>query len=214
MGKPIIYTLELAAADADIVAEAQTLAGADDFALDGTAVSNGVAILDTPRRIIITSSGDDTGITFTVYGNQRTDGSGNDISETVTGTNGSAVSTSIDFGTVTRVASSGATDGDAEVGTNGVASTPWILCNYHGQPVNFVVSGKVNSGSVNYTGEYTYDDFMVSSTPPTAWADPLLTAQTGNADSTMTYPVTGYRFTINSGTGNATFTFIQAGIKG
>src|SRR5258708_3372590 len=63
-----------------------------------TIVIGGVATLDTQRRIIVTSGGNDTGITFTIFG---AGDNGVPISETVTGaTSAASAQTNQDFKTV------------------------------------------------------------------------------------------------------------------
>lgn len=118
-------------ADADGIAEAQTLAQGGDLDLDGAAVVsdlhspyNGKALLDPPRRVVITSAGDDSGITFTIEG---TDRAGTPISETIEGTNGSDATSTMVYKTVDRVSASGATADDVTVGWGAEYISPWIF---------------------------------------------------------------------------------------
>src|SRR6185437_3174379 len=118
--RPVTISKTLAAASANNIALSQSPAGAGNLTLNGAAVAAGVATLDTQRRVLITSAGTDTGITFTVYGGNQ---SGSAISETVAGGSlGIPVSTTQDFLTVTRVAASGASASTVTVGTSGVGS--------------------------------------------------------------------------------------------
>src|SRR5690606_9059542 len=103
-------------ADADGIAEAQTLSGAGDVELDGVALIDeagspydGKILLDPPRRVIIDSAGDDSGVTFTIYGTDRV---GTPIEETVQGANASSVTSTMVYKTVERIAASGATADD------------------------------------------------------------------------------------------------------
>ncbi len=108
------------------IAAAQAVAGAADLTLNGSTVASGVAQLGTPRSISITSSGNDSGITFTVYGAVALSPAAGGYaygSATVTGSNTSVVSTATRFLTVTRVASSGAAAANVSVGTNGYVTT-------------------------------------------------------------------------------------------
>lgn len=222
MSNPIRITKTLDTADANGIAVAQTLAGAGDVDLDGVFVVAPLtyAVLDTPRRVIITSAGNDSGITFTVYGNQRVDGTGNDQVEVVQGVNIGAASTLLDFGTVTRVAASGATAGDIEVGTNGVGGTPWFNVDYQMHPITMSIAVVV-TGTVNYTVQYTYDDIAATSSQPNAatpiyvtFNDPVLTSETANGESNFSSPFTAWRVVVNSGTGSIAVTGIQGGIQG
>jgi hypothetical protein len=80
-------------------------------------------------------------------------------------------------------------------------------------PFNVALSVRV-SGTVNYTVQYTFDDVLESSYNPSTgnWVDhPSLTGQTATKDSNIAYPVRGIRMVVNSGTGSAVLTAIQAG---
>ena len=75
MGRPIVTSLTLGAAVANGISLTQAPAAAP-LLLNGASVVNGVAVLDVPRRIIITSSGNDSGITFKITGTSRSEMSG------------------------------------------------------------------------------------------------------------------------------------------
>jgi len=128
------YFQEPAAQDADGICTSQTTAAAANLTLDGAltqtvngnsiyAPALGSAVSTTAdaawaRRIAITSDGNDSGITFTVYG---TDVNGKALSETVTGPNSTVIYTtssiSAVFKSVNRIATSAATTGNITVGT-------------------------------------------------------------------------------------------------
>lgn len=221
---PQIVTVgPLAAASSNNIALSQTTGGAANLNINGALASGGVATLDTPRRVLITSAGNDSGITFTVTGTNHT---GNPIRETVTGANTSSVYTLQDFATVTRIATSGATAGNVTVGTNGVASSPWKVITFEFGSTNLAF-GVTVSGTTNYSIEYTYDNPNNNQanmqgqgnggsypTPPTAWALAALSNKTANADGSIGTPIYAWRLTLNSQTnpGFATATGIQSGI--
>jgi len=75
--------------------------GSQDLTLNGTYVEGNVATMDVPRPVIITSTGDDSGRTFTVTG---TNTYGDTISETITGPNASTARGVRHFKTITSVA--------------------------------------------------------------------------------------------------------------
>ena len=132
------YFQEPAAADTNGICASQTTSAAANLTLNGAlcATVNGNSIyapalgsvLATTadgawaRKIGITSSGNDSGITFTVTG---TDVDGKALSETITGPNAGTVyttnSTAANFKSVTKIATSGATTGNITVGTAAVA---------------------------------------------------------------------------------------------
>ncbi|WP_421696930.1 hypothetical protein [Ancylobacter sp.] len=212
MGNPVTYTLQLAAASANNIATTQTPSGAGNLTLNGSTVVDGVAILDVARRVLITCAGNNSGVTFTIYGTNHT---GSPIYETITGPNTTTAQSTFDYKTVTRIAISGASTGSLTVGTSSVGSTPWIISNIHAITPSIGLTCVV-SGTVNYTVEYTPDNIMTTPllTAPTAIAHPTLAIEDATAWGYFDFPIYGYRLTINSGTGSVTFTGIQAGIKG
>jgi hypothetical protein len=211
--RPVVLAKTLAAASVNTIAQSQSLGAAGNFSLNGSAASAGVATLDTQRRVLVTSAGNDSGITFTVFGTNQ---GGNAIQETVTGAIAGAAATNQDFLTVTRVANSGATASTVQVGTNGVGSSPWALIDPHVTPCNLGL-GVVVTGTATFTVEYSYDD--ITSLAPGVFANVFalaaLAAKTTNTDSNITWPIRAVRLTLTSNTppGGATLTAIQAGIR-
>lgn len=212
--RPIIITKTLAASDASGVCASQTPGGAGNLTINGTFASGGVATLDTQRRVGVTSAGNVSGVTFTIYGTNQ---EGNPIQETITGPNIATTSTTFDFKTVTRVAISGAAAAAVTVGTTGVGSTQWVTLDQHVSPFATALFLEI-SGTINVTVEYTGSDvILISSLTPgnVVWtAHPNLTGKTANADSNLAFPASAVRMTVNSGTGTAKFITRQAGIWG
>jgi len=208
--RPIVVTVgPLATADADGIAETQT-PGAGLLTLDGAFVTDGVAVLDVQRQILLTTTADETGATFTYVG---TDWQGNPISETVTGVNNTTVATALSFKTVTSVTISINAADALTVGTNGVASSPNIPLDWNGRPevsLQVVVTGTVN-WTVQQTLDtpYTYDALTWIDHP-----DANMVAETVNRQGSYVYIPAAARVNINSGAGSLVFTVIQAGIQG
>lgn len=214
--QPIIVSVgPLAAASANNIALSQTTAGAANLTLNGSLVVNGVAILDTPRRILVTNVGNDSAVVFTVYG---TTYGGAVVSEALQGTSGSSVSTTIDFATVTRVAASAATSASGvTVGTNGVAASRWVRFDSWASP-NVVFQIDV-SGTVNYTVQTTMNDpnDPISPTPigSVIWfssTDANVVGASTAKQSSFTNAFTFVRILLNSGSGTVTGTFAQFGV--
>lgn len=214
MPNPITFTKALTAASANCIAQTQTPLAAGNLTINGSAASGGVATLDTTRRVIITSAGNDSGRTFTVYG---TGHSLNPVTEAVTGGNIAAVSTVNDFFTVTRIAVDAATAGAVIAGTNTVGSTVWKMPSYAISPFNLRIDTTV-TGTINFAIEYTLDDFA----RPASWyygpADTIrvrstvVTGAVAGTSFTFDSPIRGWRVTIASGTGSVVTEAIQAGI--
>lgn len=181
---------------------------------------SGTATLDMGRRVIITSGGNDTGITFALTG---TDWAGNPISETITGASGAAASSVLDYLTVTSIVTSAAAASTLTVGTNGVAGSPWVRFDDYAATAQVSIQCSV-SGTANYTVQQTMEDpnqiTRQNPTPTYRWArsavtwvdcpDTALVAATttkqGNYGSAPVFA----RVLLNSGTGTVTGTFRQA----
>ena len=83
--------------------------------------------------------------------------------------------------------------------TNGYVADNYI------SPFN-IGFGVVVSGTVNYTVQHTFDG--------TNWFNhPDVASQTANMDGNYAFPVLQVRLTVNSGSGTATITLIQAGLS-
>lgn len=219
----IVRSAQLAftAAAANNIAQSQS-PGAGTITLNGSLVSGGVATLDAARRVIVTSGGNDTGITFTVIGTGRAPGGGGSgpaLSETITGASGAAAATTQDFKTVSSVTHTGTVAGTVTVGTSGIGSSAWFNIDTNAVPVN-VLAAVVVSGTINYSVEFTLDDpnALASGTFPTALTTSTImpaaiVAATSNQSGLISSPVWGIRLTQNSFTnpGTATLSWNQAG---
>lgn len=198
----------LASASANNIALSQTPGAAGALTLNGSTVANGIATLDNPRRVLITTA--DTTHTFTVTGATPT---GSVISEVVGPITTSAYTVQ-DFKTVTSVTINGAATAAVTVGTNGIASTPWVrLDEWASPPVGIQCDV---TGTVNYTVQSTYDD-------PNSPTDPVLPAATnwiatndtnavgatGAVQTNFLFTPTFVRALLNSGTGSVVMKVIQ-----
>ena len=180
---------------------------------------SGTATLDVARRVIITSGGDDSGITFTMAG---TDRNNNPISEVITGANGVA-SSRLSYLTVTSIKTSAAAASTLTVGTNTVADSQWVRFD------DFAANSQVSiqctvSGTVNYTVQQTMEDpnYITNQLPtPTyqwtpasvSWVDhpdTALVAATATKQGNYGYAPVWAKVVLNSGTGTVTGIFRQA----
>ena len=206
--RPIVITAgPLAAALATGIAANQVVTGTANMTLTSSTVT-----LDTPRRVLITSVGNDTGITFTITG---TTFWGVVISETVTGTSGSSVATNNDFATVTSIKTSGSTSASgASAGTNSVAGSSWVRFDDFA-PSNISIQCTV-SGTVNYTLQSTLDDpnsptnpVLISSVTWVNSSDTNVVSASATKQSNFLFAPVYSRVVINSGTGSVTTTYVQ-----
>lgn len=197
-------TTALATANAASIAAAQARSGSGNLTLTASPV-----LLDQARRVQITSVGNDSGITFTVYGTAR---GGQPIQQTIAGANAGAVYTDLDFLTVTQIFASGTAAANVSAGTNTVASTQWFMPSFHLTPFNLEIDVYV-SGTINYNVEYTLDDYYTPVVPqPVPAIVVVSTSQTATAQNTIVKPIRGWRITINSGSGTLIVKSVQAGI--
>jgi hypothetical protein len=210
---PIVISVgPLAAASANAIALSQTPGGAGAFTLNGASVVAGVAVLDKPRRVLLTFAASEVGHNFVVTG---TDWAGNVISETIAGTGIGTVASVLDYKTVTSVTISAAATGAIQVGTNGVAGSPWARMDGWAAPS--IAAMLAASGTVNYTLQQTLDDPNSPTNPVLpanmTWinsGDAAAVAATGNIQSSYTYVPVFIRVLLNSGTGTVTATLQQA----
>jgi hypothetical protein len=182
--------------------------------LNGALVVGGVATLDRPRRVIVTSAGNDSTVTFTAYG---TDNSGEALVASVAGAAIGAADFGVSFATITRIATSAATAGAVTVGTNGVAdSRPISLDPWGFAPCALQV---VVSGTVNYTVQQSMDNpnrplgnGTVVGLSGMTWSNSADTGVVGVATTAMSgfaYAPLFVKLVLNSGTGSAILTIVQ-----
>jgi len=202
----------LASASPNNIALSQSLAGAGSLTINGSLASNGIATLDTPRRVLITSAGNDSGLIWTLTGTAK---SGIFISEIFNGGNAAAVYSALDYLTVTKISSSQATASTVTVGTNGIASSPWFRFDEWALP-NATAHSEV-TGTVNYTVQGTNDDPNSQSFPVSPWLvnwnDYLLGTANNTADQylVITQVPIWMRVLLNSGSGSVKTTIAQMG---
>ena len=102
--------------DRNGICTVSTPAGSGSMTLNGAIVTDSVAYLPSQRKVLIYSSGNDSGVTFTVTGKN---GAGETVAETITGPNTTTVYSTSTFLTVTAVSISDAGTGNIEVGCVG-----------------------------------------------------------------------------------------------
>lgn len=172
----------------------------------------GVGTLDVQRRVIITSGGNDTGITFVLSGGNQ---AGLPISETITGVSGAAATSVLDYKTVTSIVSSGAAASTVIVGTNAIAASTWVQFDDYAAMTEVAVQATV-TGTVNYTVQQTLQDpgsqtnaVAYSSVAWLSTADTNLVGATATkAGSIAVVPVYA-RVLLNSGSGSVSTVFRQ-----
>lgn len=205
--QPITVTVgSFPTADTDAIVAPETLLAAGDLTL-----TTDPFVLNPPRHVTVTSVGDDSGLTFTIYG---TTYNGTPIVETVTGPNAATATTTMDFATVSRIAVSGATADDVEAGFAQSGASRWVRTDSFAN-AQTVLHVKVD-GTVSYSVETSMDD-PDSPTHPVAvtamtWlncADSAVVSKTVNAQGSLSVTPTFLRIKQASGSGSCTMTLAQ-----
>ncbi len=204
----------LATADPDNICTSQTPSGAGALTLVGDLVSGGVATMDNPRRVLITTGADESSNTFTIHG---TNWAGDVISEVMTGPNHTTGYSVLDYKTVTSIVISGAAGAALTVGTNGVGGSPWVRLDSWAN--SYVAIQCTASGTVNYTLQSTLDDPNSATNPVSpasiTWInsnDSSAVGATGTIQTNFGFAPVWTRIVLNSGTGTVTTTFSQSDV--
>lgn len=222
--RPITVSVGPLAAGSHTAIAASQSPGAGSISINGSLAADGIATLDAPRRVVIVSGGNDSGIAFTIMGTGR---SGQAISETLFGANAGTVISQLDYATVTGITHTGSvastlTAGTGISGTDApLASSAWgRLDDYGFQGVNLAVEV---TGVANYTVESSNDDpNAVPPMPVTALAAMVwiphstLVNQSQSLMDKYDVKPSWCRLTLNSAaatSGSASLTAIQAGGK-
>lgn len=215
-GSGIAVTETVTGANTNTVASSKLYSSVTSITISGASTGtvtvghSGTATLDTGRRVIITSGGNDLGITFTITG---TDWNNDPISEVLTGASGGAAQSVLDYLTVTSVLTSAAAASTVTIGTNGVASSPWVRFDSFAAMAPVAIQCTV-SGTANYTVQQTLEDpnFVTNQlpTPTYKWSrsgvtwvnhpDSAFVAATGTAQGNYAYAPVFARVLLNSQT--------------
>ena len=178
-----------------------------------TLYANAVATLDTPRRILFTTSANDSAKTATVVG---TDYNGTPITEVVSLTNVGTSYTNMDFKTVTSIYMSATAAGAITVGTNNVASSMWVRLDEYAQPQTAIQL--TVTGTVTYSVQQTLQDPNSPTNPVLPYqvtflnsSDAAVVGASASAQSNYTYAPAYAKVTITAGTGSVSGVFAQFG---
>lgn len=215
MAFPRVFTKQLGAASVNSIAGSQS-PGAGAITLTAASVTIDTATAANSqigRRVILTSGGNDTGITFTVKG---TSASGAPISDSFAGASGGAAQSNLDFVTVNGITHTGSVASTIEAGTNGVGSSPWMPLNWAATSVmNIGYAVELVSGACNFSIQHTYDDpnnLLGGALYPFPFDSPVVAGASSSADGAYTTPIAAIRVLINSGTGEIRVRVLQSSI--
>lgn len=99
------------------------------------------------------------------------------------------------------------------ISKTGTGSSALAPMDQYQSPFNVGI-GVVVSGTVNFTVQHTFDDVQNPLVTPVWFNHPTLASLATNSDGNYAFPVSAIKVLINSGTGSATATILQAGVKG
>ena len=217
--RPIRVTVgPLVAASANNIVTTGTPVSGTALTLNGTLVpvAGGPAVLDTPRRVLLTFGSEAAARTMVVTGTSR---GGQTQTETliIPITTVGTVATVLDYATVTSLLPLGSGwTAAATVGTNGVAASAWVNFDEYAMPQ---ISIQCNvTGTVNYTIQQTLDTASVDSGNTEAsfvWInspDSNVVGATSSQQSNYAYMPKWARVLLNSGSGSVKATFIQSSV--
>jgi hypothetical protein len=210
--RPVTVTVgPLATASANNICLSQTPTAA--FTLNGALVTSGVATLDTPRRVLFTTTSNESAKTITIVG---TDWNYAPQTEVITGPNATTGYTNLDFRTVTSITISAAAAGAITVGTNTIASSMWVRLDewaYAQTAMQCVVTG-----TVNYTVQQSMQDPNSPTNPVLPYSVVWLSSSDTAAVTAITSIQTSFvsspifvKVTLNSGTGSVSSVISQFG---
>jgi len=196
MTRPILLDIDLDDVDPNGIVELETLVGAGDFTIGGALASGGVATMDYARQLVVTSVGNDLGLTFTVTG---TDQDGIALVESVAGANATTAETAGYFKTVIQIASDGATAADVSWGTVDEASSQSV-------PLNSISDSGATihvdvTGTIDFTIQERFDNVQASTTAiqDAKWQDvTALADKTADTTSILTVGASACRAMVNS----------------
>ena len=155
MARPKILTYTLSASVPNGICTAQTPSVAGALTIDGAYATAGVATLNYPRHLLITTSANDTTKTLTIVG---TDRYGKALSYAVNLPNATTLVVPYNFITVTSVTISAATTGTITLGTYDSMEGPWIPLDWIGSDEATISVGLSTSANFTYTLQSTLED--------------------------------------------------------
>jgi hypothetical protein len=210
--QPITVTAgPLATASANAICLSQTPA-AGALTLNGALVVSGVAVMDNPRRVLITTAGNESAKTFTIVGTNYANAP---ISEVITGPNATTAQSVLDYKLVTSITISAAAVGALTVGTSTVGGSKWVVFDAFAPSM---ISLQCNvTGTVNYTVQATmndpYDPFTPVAPANVVWinsSDSAVVAATTSQQSNFLFSPAYVRILLSSGSGSVAATFLQS----
>lgn len=198
MARPKTLTLTLVV-DPNGICVDQTTGGAGNLSLDGALISDGKYTSDTAQQIGLESSGNLSGVTFTVTGKGYDSSSvwNGSISEAITGPNATTVESTNYYTEITQIAVDGAVGTNVEIGPVDEAITKTYPLNW--RRTEDIGLQAVVSGTINYDVDYTLSSVQDGVAPDWIPVDSSMTAATAAQKVVLDGGVRAIRVQANSG---------------
>jgi len=212
--RPVTVTVgPLATPSANNISLSQTPTAAAGFAINGSLASGGIATLDKPRRVLFTPTGNESANTFTVVG---TNASNMLQTEIIVGSNAANFFTNLDFKTVSSIRLTANASAAITVGTNSVASSPWVRLD------DYALSQVAVQCSVSGAATYSVQQTLQDPNSQTDFVAPYSIVWLNSNDSAVVnssvsvqtsyqYSPAFARILLTSGTGSVSAVFTQFG---
>lgn len=183
--------LTLQASSTTDIKAAGSIGGSGSLSLLSTSTSDSMG-----HKIIITSAGNDSGLTFTVSG---TDVDGRTVSESITGPNTTTATSTNYYASDLAISVDGASAGNVSIGWDDEAVSKQLIGECYAESSTTYVQA---TGTVNYTVQFCNQKtklFDLASSP--AWqahTDTDVVTATADASGSANVPVCAYRVVVNS----------------
>ena len=211
--RPIQQTIIVADADPNGITTAETPATNADLTINGALASGGIATLNPPREVTITSADDFSAVTFTVYGY---DENNYPAFEPLVGPNNATVTSTVKFKTVTRIATDSPgsfTTETVEAGAvaSGIGNGAWWPLDLYNPNQVTTISVNILTGTATYSVQYTNEDPFDTTITQLAVAHPAAAFTSASTDQThfTTTLMRAVRVNFASGTGTVRVTVTQ-----
>lgn len=207
MAIPAVFTWPVP--DTQAISLTQTLVAAGNLLINGNlSFNSSVALQGIGRTVSLTSTGNNSGVNFTITGTRY----GRPVTETRAGPNVNTVETTAIFDTITSISVNGAVTA-VSAGTGSTGETNWYNSNYHATVLGMTIQVGATA-AITYSFQTTLDDVQINSTPtvstPVVNLTAATTTQIGFYNNSTRY--SKIVITASDLTGSLVATFLQQGI--
>ena len=197
MARPISLTLAPTASVANAVCLIQTPVGAGALTINGTLATAGIATLDLPRHLLITTAADDHARTLAITG---TDRFGNVMTTTTAAPNATTkIVTGYNFKTITGITIDAASAGAITIGTANSLDSAWLALDWIAATDTTITVTLSSGASLTFAVQSTIDPIQ-SKTFAESTANTMTTTLLGTASmqATLIDPLRALRLALSA----------------